>query len=226
MNEWGHTLGSGLAAAVEQALNQALARDPASFKALQALLDAPFQLQFDPPGLSLYLSADSRALRVQWACEMAPALVLSGSPLGFAAAALGDDSVFRDGRIRLTGDVARAQRLQQILQQLEPDWEASLAEVIGGVPAHFVARRLRQGLNWSREARAVLARNLEEYLQEESDTLPARAEAEALFDDIDALRLDADRLAARLSLLEKALLEKADQDSQRPSEPPPDGESP
>lgn len=204
MSEWGRTLGTGFAAAMEQALNRALALDPASFKALQALLEEPFLLRLDPPGIELYLMADSRALRVQWHSEVPPALVLAGSPLAFAAAALGDDSVFHDGRIRLTGDVAQAQRLQRILQGLELDWEASLAEIIGGIPAHFIARRLRQGLQWSSEARGVLARNVEEYLQEESDTLPARLEAEALFEDIDALRLEADRLEARLRNLEKA----------------------
>lgn len=203
MSDWGRTLGSGVAAALEQALNRALALDPASLTALQSLLEEPFLLHLDPPGLDLFLAADSRALRIQWTSGVEPALTLAGSPLAFAGAALGDDSVFRDGRIRLTGDVARAQRLQQILQQLDPDWEASLADVIGDVPAHFIARRLRQSLRWSRDARAVLARNLEEYLQEESHTLPARPEAEALFDDIDALRLDADRLAARVQQLER-----------------------
>lgn len=204
MSGWGRTLNTGIAATIEQALNRALALDPASGKALRELLDEPFLIQLEPPGLELYLSADSRALRVQFSCTRTPALTLAGSPLGFAAAALGDENIFRDGRVSLNGDVARAHRFQRILQQLDPDWEASLAEVIGSVPAHFIARRVRQGLSWSQGVRRSLNRNIEEYLQEESDTLPARAEAEALFEDIDALRLDTDRLTARLHNLETA----------------------
>lgn len=203
MSVWGPTFGSGIAATIERAINRALALDPVSQKALQALLGEPFLLRINPPGQDIYLTADQRSIRVQFECAVAPALILEGAPLAFAAAALGDESVFADGRLKLNGDVARAHRFQRILQQLDPDWEASLADVIGGVPAHFLARRLRQGLSWSRDVRRALGRNLEEYLQEESDTLPAKAEAEALFEDIDALRLDADRLEARLRHLEQ-----------------------
>lgn len=204
MTGWGRTFSTGIVAALEQALNHALALDPVARKALMALLDEPFLLQLEPPGLELYLTADSRCVRLQSASEIPAAVTLSGSPLAFAAVALGDDEAFRDGRLTLEGDVARAHQLQRILQQLQPDWEASLAETIGDVPAHFLARRLRQALSWSREARSGLTRNIEEYLQEESGTVPARPEAEALFEDIDALRLKADRLAARVSKLEEA----------------------
>lgn len=203
MSDWGRTLRSGLSAAIETALNRALALDPATEQALRELLTEPFLIRLTPPGLALYLLADRRAVRVQFECAVPPALALSGSPLAYAAAATGDRQVFTDGRISVHGDVALAHRLQRILQQLEPDWEAGLADAIGGVPAHFLARRFRQGLRWSREARAALSRNLEEYLQEESDSLPARAEAEARFEDIDRLRLDGDRLEARVRLLEQ-----------------------
>ena len=203
MSSWERTLGTGLTAAIEQVLNRALALDPASERALRALLDEPFLLQFTPPGQSIYLAADERTIRVQLESAVAPVLALKGSPLAFAAVALGDEGAFRDGRITAEGDIARAHRLQRILQQLDPDWEGSLAGVIGDVPAHFLARRLRQSLRWSRETREVLSRNLEEYLHEESDALPARPEAEALFDDIDELRLDIDRLDARLERIER-----------------------
>ena len=211
MSDWGRTLTTGIAAAIEQALNRALALDPASGNALKTLLDEPLLLKLQPPGLDLYLSAgshdfraDSRAVNVQFRCAHAPALTLTGSPLAFAAVALGDGAVFRDGRLCVDGDVGRAHRLQHVLQQLDPDWEASLADIIGGVPAHFVARRIRQSLRWAEDARGVLTRNIEEYIQEENDALPARAEAEAQFEDIDVLRLDVDRLEARLRRLERS----------------------
>lgn len=205
MSDWGRTFNTGIVAALEQALNRALALDPVANKALIALLDEPFLLQLEPPGLKLYLTTDSRCVRLRSTCEVPPpSVILTGSPLAFAAVAFGDEEVFRDGRLTLEGDAARAHRLQRILQQLQPDWEASLADIIGDVPAHFFARRLRQGLQWSREARSALTRNLEEYLQEESGTVPARPEADALFEDIDALRLKENRLAARVRKLEEA----------------------
>ncbi|QCF26957.1 ubiquinone biosynthesis accessory factor UbiJ [Hydrocarboniclastica marina] len=203
MREWGLTLGSAIAATVEQALNRSLGLDPVSHEALRKLLEEPFLIRLEPPGLELWLTADHRTLHVQQHCALEPALTLTGSPLAFAAAALGDPHVFRDERVKAVGDVSLAHHFQRLLQQMEPDWEASLAKAVGGVPAHFIARRVRQSLRWSREARQTLSRNVEEYLHEESRTLPARGEAEAFFEDVDNLRLDTDRLAARLDLLSR-----------------------
>src|SRR5690606_11456987 len=60
LREWGLTLGSGIAATVEQALNQALSFDPASHEKLRLLLEQPFLLRLQPPGLELWLTADQR----------------------------------------------------------------------------------------------------------------------------------------------------------------------
>jgi ubiquinone biosynthesis protein UbiJ len=46
--------------------------------------------------------------------------------------------------------------------------------------------------------------NLEEFLQEETRDLPAKAEAELLFQNIDNSRSDVDRLLARIDRLQNA----------------------
>jgi ubiquinone biosynthesis protein UbiJ len=85
------------------------------------------------------------------------------------------------------------------------------------VPAHFLARRLRNGVKWSRDARHSMASNLEEYLHEETGALPGRRELEASFQDIDALNLRVERLAARVEFLPQ---NQPASHSSHPSEPP------
>jgi ubiquinone biosynthesis protein UbiJ len=74
---------------------------------------------------------------------------------------------------------------------------------LGDLPAHFLARRLRSSVKWSRDARHSMASNLEEYLHEETSALPGQRELEASFQDIDSLSLRVERLAARVELLPK-----------------------
>ena len=59
-------------------------------------------------------------------------------------------------------------------------------------------------LDWARKARASVGRNVGEFLTEESRDLVPRAELEVFLGDVDRVRDDVERAAARLALLERA----------------------
>ncbi|WP_286749707.1 ubiquinone biosynthesis accessory factor UbiJ [Marinobacter sp. UBA2688] len=198
----GPTLLSAVTAIVESALNRALELDPAGKQALMSALTGPVQFSLDTVGLTLVLHPAGDRLRVASHPPETPALVLSGQPMAFAALAIGDDRVFSEGRIRVTGDTALAHQFQRAMDQLNPDWEAAMAAHVGDVPAHFIGQRIRGAVDWSRQAARSLNANIEEYIHEESRSLPGRRELEATFTDIDRLALQTERLEARVERLE------------------------
>ncbi len=65
----------------------------------------------------------------------------------------------------------------------------------------MLARRLRDALRWSQQARASVHANVEDYLHEESGLVPGRREAEARFSDINDLASRVDALEARINQL-------------------------
>lgn len=200
----GPTLLAAISAIVEHALNRALELDPAGREALMQALSRPVQFDVTAPVALTYTLARAGD-RVQVSSQPAddPALQLRGRPVAFAALALGDDRVFRDGRLTVNGDTALAHQLQGALDQLNPDWEAAMARHLGDVPAHFLGKRIRHAVTWSRQAVRSMTANLEEYIHEESRALPGRRELDAAFEDIDDLNLRAERLEARLDRLER-----------------------
>ena len=99
------------------------------------------------------------------------------------------------------GDLDLTDPGQRALDQLNPDWEAALAHRIGDLPAHFLGQRIRRAVIWSRNATASLQANVEEYLHEETRSLPGHRELAATFADIDDLNLHTERLSARLDRL-------------------------
>lgn len=200
----GPTLLSAVTAVVEGALNRALELDPAGRQALLGALTGPVQFSLTAP-VPLTFTLQPAGERVQVGSQPAdhPALRLAGKPMAFAALASGDDQVFAQGRIDVTGDTALAHQFQRALNQLQPDWEAALADHLGDVPAHFIGQRVRGAVKWSRQAVTALNANIEEYVHEESRALPGRRELEATFDDIDQLNLRTERLAARVDLLHR-----------------------
>ncbi|MDK9556490.1 SCP2 sterol-binding domain-containing protein [Marinobacter sp. M216] len=199
----GPTLLAAVTAIIEGALNHALELDPAGRRALMEALEGPVQISLIAP-LPLTYSLHGAGDRVRVSSQPAdgPVLEISGKPVAFAALATGDDRVFSDGRLTVAGDTALAHQLQRALNQLEPDWEAAMARHIGDVPAHFLGQRIRGAVEWSRQAFHSLNANVEEYVHEESRTLPGRRELEATFEDIDDVSLRTERLEARIARLD------------------------
>lgn len=199
----GPTLLSAITAVLERGLNRALALDPAGRQALMKALTGPVLFHVESPlNLTLALVPTADKVLVVSQPPEEPELELRGRPMAFAALATGDDQVFSEGRIQVEGDTALAHQFQRALDQLNPDWEAAMAEYIGDVPAHFLGQRVRSALKWSRQAYRSLNANVEEYIHEESRSLPGRRELEATFSDIDQLNLQAERLEARIQQLE------------------------
>ena len=67
------------------------------------------------------------------------------------------------------------------------------------------SRNLARGaLSWGSQAAQALGRATADYLQEESRDLPPAAAVERFLEEVDRLRADSDRLAARVARLESA----------------------
>ncbi|MGM0571519.1 SCP2 domain-containing protein [Marinobacter sp.] len=197
------TLHAAITGTLELALNRALELDPAGRRDLLRALAGPVCFQVsEPVNMAICLQGTSRGVTVSGLLPDDPALVIRGRPLALAALTLGDDEAIHDGRLTVAGDTGLAQQFQQALAKLDPDWEAALAGYTGDIAAHFIGQRIRNGVRWSREAMASISASVEEYIHEETGTLPGRRELEPAFEGIDQLSLATERLEARIGRLE------------------------
>jgi len=67
----------------------------------------------------------------------------------------------------------------------------------------LISAQLRSSRDWLAQSAHSLHLNAADYLAEESRTLVGNIEAQARFSEIDQLKLDLDRLDARIALLLK-----------------------
>jgi ubiquinone biosynthesis accessory factor UbiJ len=129
---------------------------------------------------------------------------LSGGPLSLLS--LGGataQAVLQRGDVTITGDTEIAGKFRELLSLLRPDPEEELSLVIGDVAAHRLGRLALLAGGWGRRALRVTLENLAEYLGHERRDLVPRNEGEQFLRGVEALREDADRLQARLELLER-----------------------
>jgi ubiquinone biosynthesis protein UbiJ len=103
----------------------------------------------------------------------------------------------------IAGSPEVAERFAALLRLARPDLEDALARWIGDVPAHALARAAQDAGGWLRRAASAFRMNTAEFLQEESRALPAALEAQAFYSDVERLRDDVERAAARLARLER-----------------------
>ena len=119
----------------------------------------------------------------------------------FSAQAAGDP--LAAGRIDIQGDLATAQRLQNVMRLATIDWEDLLAQHTGEVFAYQLARSVRGGLNVASKTRATIEASLSDYLRFELEMLPTREQVTDFVQATTRLDSDVDRLAARLRILER-----------------------
>jgi ubiquinone biosynthesis protein UbiJ len=151
----------------------------------------------------LLLHAEDGRLRLSRDAASAADVQLAGSPLALLSMLREDPAVvIRRGDASLSGDAEAGQRFQELAQLLRPDLEAGLARVIGDIPAHGVGTMLRRAVDYARSSVATQTQNVGEYLTHERRLLVPQAEARQFLEEVDALREDVDRLAARLAQLE------------------------
>ena len=141
-------------------------------------------------------------LEVTTETDLEPDVSISGSLLTLAQmAGESDVAAIQSGALEFTGDPALADDFRRLLTFAKPDIEEELSGIVGDVAAHRIGEIARGLSNWSREARSTMGDNIREYLQEESRDVPSRYEVERFTANVNALRDDVDRLAARMKRL-------------------------
>lgn len=201
------TLHTAALAALESALDRALALAPGGEAALAPLAGKVFALHCTAPTLDAYLQAGPGGLRLMGVYDGPVTTSVRGRAADFAELATASDpaAALINGELELKGDSAPLLELQRAIAGLEVDWEAPLVDVLGDIAGHQLAELLRGGFRWGRQAGSGLARQLEEFIHEEARLSPPRAELEDFYRDVLSLGIQVERLESRLARLRRQL---------------------
>ena len=196
---------TALLAGVERSLALAVAQDPLTAQRLAAMEGRAIQVCTRQPSMQLYLLPAQEGVRLAQHYEHDVDCTLSAPASLLARLALSSNrqQLLLLPELELTGDTQVLVQLQSIFSDLQIDGEAALARWLGPVAAHALGNLARGSRDWFGTARQSLQRAVGEYLTEEGRQLVGRAEADAAAAAIHELRLQLDRLDARVRRLEQ-----------------------
>lgn len=192
---------------LQKAINHALALDESMPAKLQALEGKVLEIIISPLNVNFFILFTQNELHLQVDNEGSADTIIRSSPLGLIRLSLLPASKMRslfNDNVRISGDMELGQAVKKLFDELDIDWEGHLARFTGDVVAYQLGSFVRQGLDFKRQVSSSMRHNLTEYLQEELRVFPPREEINDFFNDVDALALSAERLAAHVNQLLKS----------------------
>ena len=190
---------------VEEVLNRLLRLDPNTLRRLGALEGKTIAVRLTaaPQPIEVYALPWEAGLRLRRHVAGQPDVTIAGSVPFFArllytrAASAGVPA----GELQISGDIELGQRFKEILDRVDIDWEEEASRYVGDVVAHALGNGVRELRGWTGETAATIARDISEYLQEESRILAKRERVSRFLAQVDALRVDVDRVGLRVQRL-------------------------
>lgn len=192
-------------ATLERALNAALRADPATLRALTEHSGRLVALELTLPPLSVFALIVEDGVELFQKSDATPDVLVRGNAIDLVAQVLEwrEAPSVIGGRIAIQGDQELLRRLVAIGRRLDVDWGALTEPLLGTELAQQVDLAGRRLFGWLREAGVRLGRQLGEFLRDESDLLALRRDVYEFIEDVDELRLDVDRLEARIRQLQR-----------------------
>ena len=189
--------------ALETALNQYLNLDEDVNLFLTPLKNKVIAINIQPFNETIYLCPTTDKIQIleNYLPEVDTTISGTLSALGLMGLSSTPMRSVFSGEVKIEGDTHLAHQFQQLFNKLEIDLEEKLSKITGDVIAHKIGNFFRSGQQWTEESIETFKLNTKEFLQEETKDLPAGAEANIFYHQVDELRSDFDRLAARIDQL-------------------------
>jgi ubiquinone biosynthesis accessory factor UbiJ len=196
---------------LQKALNSYLALDVESGVRLQQLSGKLVALELSRIDVTFYLLFSDNKAQLSFSTDDQPETIIIGTPLRLMMLALSpraNRKQFFADDVEMIGNPVLGQQVIDLFDQLNIDWEDYLARFVGDVPAHYAGSMLRNFKTWTTNTHETLRQNLNEYLHEEITLFPPVEALQDFFQDVDKLRMDVDRIEARIRHLQSMVKNK------------------
>lgn len=194
------------------AINRILNLDPDSAHRLKKLQGKTISIELLPFHFIFHCCFNENGVIVKEGPTENADTNISGTPLQMLNVMLlkNERQRFFSEDLMMEGNAEIGQEMIRLFDELYIDWEEMLSHLVGDVSAHHVGRFVDSVTDWLTQAKKNIGQDMSEFMHEEARLFPARLALQDFFDDIDALRMDVDRIEAKIKLLETSFINQDD----------------
>ena len=209
--------------AAEKIINSALEYDPATQRQIAALEGKLLLVESTLPPLSVAIEATTNGIMLHSNWQDSADTTVSGSLIAMLSLAASSDQhiSFAGTGISVTGDLGFLIEINKLMRNLDVDWEAALASIIGDIPAHIMADTVRSSASVARDASRRAKSAAAEIAQEELRATPSATEYTDFTQRVRHISTEVERAAARINksrqIIEQMVADKLEPNPQ--SEP-------
>jgi len=196
------TITTAATAGLEATINKALQYDPATRLKLQALTGKSLAVEISELNLLLCVHFETDIVRLSSNGDGATTRLVGSLP-GLINLALSERVNLADSDVQAWGNTALLADIKVIASDLDLDWEEAINDWLGDILGHQVAEKLRFQFGWLKQRSKAGKRLLSEFITEELRAVPSDSEVRDFNDQVDNLRLAADRANARFERLKQ-----------------------
>lgn len=186
--------------AAEKIINAALEYDPATQRRIAELEGKLLLIESTLPPFSVAIEATNTGIMLHSNWQDKADTSVSGPLLAMVELGISSDQhiSFAGTGISVNGDLDFLIKINNLLKELDVDWEAALASIIGDIPAHLLAGNLRSSAAKAAQAGSRAKSAAIEIVQEELRASPTSSEFEEFSLGVRQLSNEVERAAARL----------------------------
>jgi len=189
--------------AFSETINAYLGLDPESKRRLQKLQGKAITIELLPFHFIFQCEFTSDGVKIHTDELLHTHAQLCCTPLQMLGMMLAKDNrhrFFADD-LSIEGDAELGQHVVELFDELHIDWEEYLSHVTGDVSAHHISRFVNNVKDWLTQTEHSFTQNINEYIHEEANWLPVNEALQDFFSEVDRLRMDIDRIEAKINFL-------------------------
>ncbi len=197
-----------LGASLETLINKLISLDEETAQSLTEIEAKFITLEVSDLNLQLTFHIQTPRIRLMTEfCGQEDTLIITNSKTitEMGIQKFSEASTSLHGKLEIKGDIETGQKFKSILDSLNIDWEEHLSHLTGDVIAHQIFRTFSKLKTWGKESWEHLTQDSSAWITDEKKLSPHVHELDYFSRQVNKIRNDVERAAARLQLLERQL---------------------
>ncbi len=187
----------------QNALNTALSRDAHTQHALNELQDCCIAMHILSLDKTIYLHIDMQKIFLSLRAPKSIDVSIRASAKNLWQ--MSNATPTPQQHVEIHGNIHVAQKLSQIFSGFQPDWEEALTHTLGDLVGHALAEVISHAHQYAKQMAQDILRQSRDYLVDEMPVVAAKPSIDAFITEVNQLRTQSDRIAARARLCQQRL---------------------